>query len=215
GLNDQYQLNQQFYHHPKSVTSEDIFLQNASDKLRKGFFKHPYITWRAGERVEFREVSPDTVSAADFEALDEMLTLFNEKKYNLAIKFFLDVNEYQDSLNFITATIFDPLESFYYLPIDNKARCFINLFFDWCEIERRKFHASIEHEKDPAIIKRKFHQWEAEMVGKKEKLLYTLKEGTNEKAVLNLNQEVLDILYIDNVLLFNPFPEEEEEDDDF
>jgi len=58
--------------------------------------------------------------------------------YNLSAQIFLDRNEIKDSIHYLTQTIINSEDSFYYLEKNTNTICFINLYFDQVEIAKRK-----------------------------------------------------------------------------
>lgn len=195
-LNDRKRLNELFFSHPNSLTNLELF---QSDKQRKkGFFEQPFVRW-SKERVSFREVVPDSaddVTSASFQA----------DKYHLAVKIFLDINTYNDSTHILTATVFDPYESYSYLPPDAKTHCFINTFFDLCEVERLQLQAKLERVKDsPSRMEKVYNQFLPDFEQTQKAYLDETQRGTNEEAMIKWNLYVAEHLGINNLELFDPF----------
>jgi CarboxypepD_reg-like domain len=200
-LNERNNLNKNFFESPASLTNKIIFKQSSQFK-RTGLLEHPFVHW-SSNRVKFREVVEDTSQTGP-------LGGFNSEKYKLAVKIFVDINRYNDSTDIRTATIFDPYESYYYLPIDNKAMCFINLFFDFCEINRRKLEASLKAVRhDPEQLKAVQAAFDIDFEAQKKEILKTMEHGTKEAEVLKWNDYVRGQLGIDNALIFKPFQKKE------
>lgn len=190
--------NEKFYSDTISFTNNRIFSANAT--LGNKLFHHPYAVWSADKRISLREIRSDTArNSRDIRTMQE--------RYNLDIELYLDMNFYSDSMQIITATVFDPYDSFYDLPLDSKTVCFINLFFDLCEIERRRLHESLS--KHPLIEADVLDRYK-DFLGKYQQQQYAyikmLDRGTNEKEMKRWNAYVLEELKIDNLSLFNPFP---------
>ncbi len=191
------QANEAFYSDTISITNKSIFSANAT--LGSKLFHHPYAVWSSEKRISLREIKSDTTrNSRDIRTAQE--------RYNLDVELYLDVNFYGDSLHIITATVFDPYDSFYDLPMDNKTVCFINLFFDLCEIERRKFHESLtKHSLSEAAIMDKHKAFLDIYQQRQYSYIKLLDRGTNEKEMMRLNAFVLENLGIDNLSIFNPF----------
>ncbi|MDX1349886.1 MAG: carboxypeptidase-like regulatory domain-containing protein, partial [Putridiphycobacter sp.] len=132
-LNDQENVNALFYHDKKSFTNKTMF--KANPYATKGVFEHPFVTW-SKTRIGFQDVIIDTNAY-------EVTTDLKTRKYNLVVKIYLDANAYKDTLQISTATIFDPYESNYHLPIDKETHCFVNIYFDLCEIKRRELDKAL------------------------------------------------------------------------
>lgn len=205
--NDEYRLNEAannneiFFSDPKSVASKTAFT-DINPYYSRGFFEHPFKLW-SKNRVKFREVVEDTSQAASNSSL-------NYERYKLSVKIFVDINTYKGATDIKTATIFDPYESYFHLPIDSKALCFINLFFDLCEVERRKLDASLRSLADePAKARELAQRRLMDIEAKKQVFLQAVKRGTNETAMEKWNSYVWEELGIDNISIFKPFSKNE------
>ena len=118
------------------------------------------------------------------------------------------MNTYQDSTDVLSALIFDPLESYYYLPIDQKTHCFVNIFLDLCEIERQKLTAQISKAK-PFEIPTLYRKFEEELQEKKAFWLKELQRGENQAGMIKWNEIIKADLGIDNIAHFDPYSKEE------
>lgn len=135
-LNDSKKSNERFFLDSNSLTNITIFDSIPHMKNSKiGLLERPYMKW-SRDRIFLREIIEDTIETATTRQV-------TADKYNLSIRIFVDINNYNDSFNVVTATIFDPFESFYRLEINLQAQCFINMYFDICEIQRRKLEKEI------------------------------------------------------------------------
>ncbi len=202
-FNDEYSLydskekNNRFFNFESTVTNRNIFRQNAFTKV--GIFQHPYVKW-SQDRVLFMDLVPQGDS------------FFYEKgsenyDYNLSVKIFLDVNSYAGTTDVLTATIFDPYESFYYLDINKITQCFINIYFDLCEIMRRKLHLRVMDARgDEALINNIYQKFSTEFEELKASFLQEVDRGNNKDAMLKWNAYIKQYLDIDNVELFKPYP---------
>jgi hypothetical protein len=197
-LNDQNNTNEAFYSDSTSRTNQTIFKKN--DFSQYGLFEHRFIAWSAN-RVKFREILPDTTVV-----LSNVKT--KAELYQLGVKIFFDYNVFNDSIQVITSTVFDPYESFYHLPIDNKTHCFINTYFDLWEIGRRELQVLLNQEK--ASASRLTEVYEAYIKKLEQDMLVYLRavdRGTNETAMRKYSDGVYEKIGINNVELFQPFAE--------
>lgn len=200
-LNDSLDTNEVYFSDSASYTSSSLFKGNKF--MKKGFFEHPFITWSA-DRIQFLENFSDTIT-------DPLSSGFIADKYNLAVKFYVDINTYNDSVNILSAAVIDPYDSFYKLPVDNYTHGFINLYFDLCEIERRKMEKEIEPVKsDFKQVKEIYGNFLRIMEAQKKEYVKAVERGTNREKMLEYNAYVLKHLGIDNIKLFGLFPQEEE-----
>ncbi len=187
--------NEFYFKNENSARSDNFkFSSSSNEKIKNGFEK-PYIVW-SGKRILFRE------ELEKIEAIKRKTTINNEK-YRLSVQLYLDVNTYNDSTNILTKTIIDPFESFYYLPIDNTTHCFINIYFDLMEIERRKLNeklilASLNHEDLTEV----YNSFMINLERYSSKVLKSLQHGQNIRELIAQNDYVFQKLGIDNIKLF-------------
>lgn len=196
--NDQLKLNEKFFNDPNSLTNQVAFQSN--QKFERGLIEHPFVHW-SPERVSFREVSSDTLDKSPYPDLEK-------ESYKLAVKIFLDINHYNDSTDILTATVFDPYDSYFYLPLDEKTNCFINIYFDLCEIQRKKLESDLKlavTKGDP--IEPIIHNFYFSFEEQKFAYFKSAKLGKNESEMVKWNDLIIKSLGIDNFEIFNPFPE--------
>lgn len=200
--NDEYRLkdgdnsNEVFFTDIHSFTNKTIFKTNPMSK--SVLFQHPYIIW-SEDRVFFRDIAVDTSASS---SSSDVIT----DRYNLGVKLFVDINTYQDSTSIFSATIFDPYVSFYHLPIDNKTHCFINMYFDLCEIERRKLENMLKSSiKDVGQFDKIYQEIETRFQIQTAQYLKAVDRGTNEPEMKKWNEYIYEKLAIDNLAIFKPF----------
>jgi len=197
-VNAQQQKNDQFFA-VNGNNTEQARHKNRADSSGWNFEK-PYITW-SEKRVLFKEDLPDPATQKAGAVPAEL--------YNLCVQVYLDANFLNDSLSLFSATIFDPYETFYYLPMDRAATTFINVYFDLMEIQRRNMialmlqEAATESEVDHIYA---LKMQEARILS--EIYFREVDRGTNKEALLKWNELVKTELRIDNVALFHPYEEE-------
>jgi hypothetical protein len=109
-------------------------LPKVSQHLRVNFQEQAFHTW-SETRLALQESAPDTLDANQ------------DNRYQMAIKIFADYNRYNDSINIVTSTIFDPYETYFNGTIDNTTNCYFNTYFDLCEIERLKLQKKLNKKK--------------------------------------------------------------------
>jgi hypothetical protein len=198
-LNDNRNSNEMYFNDPESITNRSIFKSNVI--LKSKLFERPFVTWST-DRVFFKEIATDTMKGPSFGEV-------NADKYNLEVRHFVDINTYHDSTNVLTATIFDPYESYYHLPIDSKANCFINIYFDLCEIKRRKLESDIRAAlPDMDRVQVVYNQFEDRLEKQKYQYLKAVDRGNNEEEMIKWNAYVKAQLDIDNIALFKPYSQQ-------
>jgi hypothetical protein len=203
--NDEYRVTDSlnssdaFFHDPKSVTSLTVFEPNS--QIGRGLLEHPFTRWTPG-RIRFRDLSANVRP-------DPATGTVPAGRYNLSVKIFADINSYRGTTHVLTATLFDPFESFYYLPLTNQAQCFINLYFDLCEMERRELEKRLYQGDGLQTTFMKICRESQASLDKR--LIDFQKEvelGSNPVAMAKYNAIVRGALGIDNLNLFKPFESE-------
>jgi hypothetical protein len=196
-LVDQLDQNQRFFEDTNSLNNKTIFKSIPND--RRGIFEHPYKAW-SENRIIFKEILDDTL------AQTTAPTVIAEK-YNLSVQIFVDINRYNDSTHILTTTVFDPYQSYYHLPIDQVTHCFLNIYFDICEIERRKLAAQLAQIKnDEAGLKATYEAFLINYQNVQTTYLKAVDRGTNRLELEKWNEYVKTELKIDNIALFQPYP---------
>lgn len=199
-LNDSLNTNEVFFRDTNTYTNITLFKPNEIHK--KGIFQHPYVEWSEA-RVKFGEASADT-------SVNSHSGDLSMEDYNLAVKLYLDVNSYNDSTDIFTAAIFDPFVSYYKLPMDNQTHCFINIYFDLCEIERRALHQKLQGARDNMDqLMGIYRSFMKAFDIRKGRYFKEVRRGTNEIDMRKYNNFVVEHLGIDNIEIFKPFPTEE------
>jgi len=194
-ISDHDKMNSIFYKENEEFSNKTWYL--SSNKYFKKVFEAPFITW-SEKRVLIKDVSGDT-------AISNMPnTGIIADRYKLSIKIFMDINTYSDSTNVVTSTVFDPWETFYYLPVDSSTNCFLNIIFDIYEIERRNFEKSIQGLGNNKVeILSKFETMNVKLDNLKSEYLAEVDRGTKREELEKWNQYVIDNLGINNMRLFN------------
>lgn len=203
GLNTQRGQNEKFYREDAFITGETMFENNPA--FKKGLFEFPYVTW-SENRIRFKPTPADTLPEP------EEHTLMADR-YHLEVIPFFDINTYHDSTDLLTAVIMDPYESFYRMESNSRTQCFINLYFDLCEAERRDFVASA---KDLMTNRQQlmshYEAYVSKMHRRQQQLIHDVDLGRNEQEMKKWNEEIRQRLGIDNMAIFNPFESGEKPD---
>jgi hypothetical protein len=194
-LSDQQQLNERFFSDTATITNIHLFAQHREFSL--GLFENSFLQWST-ERILFKE-SPPLPSDKRIGELD-----FPADQYNLSVKIYMDIDTDADSTHFLTAAILDPMESFYLLPMDNTTHCFINIWFDLVEIERRKFELALElSDKSDATAQKIYDELLLRIDTLKEQYSKEVKRGSRKEQLLKWNTIVFKNLGIDNAAFFH------------
>lgn len=194
-LSDQQQQNEKFFNDTGTITNRNLFAQHRLFSL--GMFENSFLQW-SEERILFKE----DMAGAKNHSSD--LKAFKADLFNLSVKIFMDVNSADSSANVLTATILDPTESFYYLPLDNTTHCFINIYFDLFEIERRKFEQMLElSDKTVATAQKMYDTLLVRLETIKLQYLKEVERGTRREELMKWNNTIYNSLGIDNAAFFH------------
>lgn len=191
----------EFFYHPQSITNTILFGPNSF--FDQGLFQFPYLQW-SNKRLTFRSAAPDTLSKTD---LNGVILPYS---FELKTKLFADINYYHDSLHILTASIWDPFESYFLLPKPKSAVCFINMYFDLCEIERRHLDKKLKS-RGITIEEARRYILEAQERLRETQDTFTneSKIGENIAAMKKWNELIKNELQIDNLELFQPYSSKE------
>jgi hypothetical protein len=199
-LHDSTDANERFFTDTNSINNTSLFSSNSYYK--KGLLEYPFVTWSPA-RITFRQIVPDTTAVTTEGS-------FAPDPFAFDVQVFLDMNTYQDSMYFLTSTLFNPYESYYHLPLDNQAYCFINIYFDLCEIERRKFDRMLRSSTwKVAQIGVMYDAFLAELKQVQQEYLNSVNRGNNMVAMTRYNELVYEQLGINNMALFPPYSGDE------
>lgn len=198
-LNDSENRNEQFFSNPESVTNATFFKpkdeEGFTGNKKRGFFEHPYVHWSTN-RIVLKEMIADSTTLASIGGI-------KAEMYHLDVKVFADFDSYADSTVLLTETIIDPYATYYYLPIDNTGNCFVNMYFDLCEIERRKWVATLNPtELTASQYEEKYAEFKTRLGKQQQLFLKETERGTNRKQFEKWNALIKEELQIDNIDLF-------------
>jgi len=159
-------------------------------------FETNNFTWSNNKRMLLKKdgIKNDTTSYSN-------LTL--SQRYQLKAQIFFDINQIGDSLQHYSATIFDCFNSYYNIHEEPFTNCFMNIYFDLFEIERRSM--------EKIMAQRKYSVTQLDSVYKQSvknldrqtaDYLRLVERGKNFKELEKWNALVKRQLDIDNFELF-------------
>ncbi len=203
-LNEEHSENTAFFNDP--LTLGKRFFETNKYPQRTENFEHPYIHWSSEKRIRFREAVQDTLTD-----IARPVTQSAARRYDLSVQLYADRTGAGDSIIICTETVFDPFESYYYLPVDPKAVCFMNIYFDLCEILRREMQAEFDaSDRQVASFERICQTYDQKLIDLRERYFKECDRGTNQRKTEMWNGVVRDSLGIDNIELFQPYISENE-----
>ena len=124
--------------------------------------------------------------------------------YQLKVQLFYDLLQTKDSTMLLTSCVIDPYQTYYKLSVDATVNCFINMYFDLCEIGRREFELKCRKEAlNPTRIEELYNEVQQNQDAVLNEYLTQVDRGQNRKAMLKWNEIIKAELGIDNVDLFS------------
>ena len=169
------------------------------DSTINSFYEFNYTFWSPAERIILnRKLHQNSINSAT--AINGSV---QSDLYNLKVQILLDVTALEDSVNCRSYTIFDANKTFYHLPEEPYTKAFLNIYFDICEIERRKLeHALHLSHYSVSQIDSIYKKALEGMENITQRYLKDVQIGKNESELINWNQYVKTNLGIDNVSIF-------------
>ncbi len=194
---EQQALRNQFFYQKATISNQLI----AERSIRHNrIFEHPFIPW-SSQRVLLREELPENLGQANKQSADI------SPVYRLEVQLFYDLLQTKDSTFLLTNCVIDPYQTYYKLSVDATVNCFINMYFDLCEIERRAFDAKCRKEPlDQAHIEERYKEAQQNLDAVLTDFLTQVDRGQNRKAMLKWSAYIASELGIDNVALFALYP---------
>lgn len=120
--------------------------------------------------------------------------------YNLQVQIFLDINPSTDSTQHFSSTVLDVFKSYYNLPSDMYTDCFINIYFDICEIERRQMEKTISTQSWSVQQMDSIYQQTSISMDKISRTYFKeVQSGKNMRELKKWNDYVFHNLNIDNM----------------
>jgi len=123
--------------------------------------------------------------------------------YHFKVQIFLDINPVDSTFDCKSFTIFDQTKSFYYLQVNPLSNAFLNIYFDICEIERRKMDLKLQNKN---LILDEINDiynetlFEIDLITNQ--YLKEVQKGENIISMQKWNAYVVERLGIDNISMF-------------
>jgi len=166
-----------------------------------GFYEYYFTFWSPDKRIilnrkltHYTAYTPEQYNARVLSDL-----------YSLRVQILLDVTEVRDSLYCRSYTVFDAAKTFFHLPSQPWTNAFLNIYFDICEIERRKMEKELNVSvQSRAVIDAIYKKTCENMDSWTKKYLKEVQSGKNQEKLAEWNQYVITNLGINNIQLFQP-----------
>jgi len=130
----EYRLLNKKAENDRFIAAHSIRSSKPCQRADNRFFEAEYYSWKT-KRLILKEV--DSIPNSNLESS------LPANMYKLSAQIYLDINEFNDSIDHLSASIFDPYESFVYYPIEPRILCLVNIYFDLVEVQRLKFEGSL------------------------------------------------------------------------
>jgi hypothetical protein len=166
------------------------------------FYEFYYCFWSAGKRISLNK----KLLQNQIFSQDKINQSIRTDLCNLKVQILLDVTQLPDSLNFKTYTVFDAKQTFYHLPEYAYTNAFLNIYFDICEFERRKFEKELfDLAGNISTVQKMYAEVCLKLEKLKQQYLQDVGFGRNEKEMMKWNKYIYENSGIDNLKLYNPY----------
>ncbi|MEM9052538.1 MAG: hypothetical protein AAGC47_10835, partial [Bacteroidota bacterium] len=128
------------------------------------------------------------------------------KKFKLDVEMYFDLIEVDSTVSTYSQCLFDVYDSYYGLEHDSLTDLFLNLHFDLCEVERRRFESSLASmdQISPQAALKLYKESNSRLQAKFEKYFRDTDSGTSLRALERYNDELKEVTGVDNLELFLP-----------
>ena len=176
-----------------------IYKEYSLINYKNGHFQSYYSFWSEKTRIQ---VNKQSVMGETY-SQEEIYDFFLRDMYNLKVQILLDVTQLNDSLYCRSFTVFDPSGTYYHIPEQDFTNAFINIYFDICEIERRKMQKEIDENIYSAEqIDSLYNATKEKMIEITNQYLEEVVLGLKKKEFKKWNNYVIYNLGIDNIKMF-------------
>ncbi|MFT5821061.1 MAG: hypothetical protein ACI8ZM_002310 [Crocinitomix sp.] len=122
--------------------------------------------------------------------------------YNFQAHIYLDRNVYNDSVYYLSKTLIDVEDSYYYLKSNKNTTCIINTYYDLVELERRSMMEILDSQVWRKVQVDSIYQQSQKWLDKNLKYYLTeVEHGENDAVVNRFNKLIMANMRIDNSLL--------------
>jgi hypothetical protein len=171
-------------------------------------YENCYTFWDSVKRFSLNRSLPQNKIYSQRQINSSILT----DQYNLDhldVQLLLDVTRTGNTYYAKSYTVFDEKKTHFHLPDEPETKAFLNIFFDLCEIERRKMQQVLDASNySVKQIDSVYYSAIGNMKKSTSKYLEEAKLGKNKRAMGNWNAKVLRELGIDNLKILQEKQEE-------
>jgi hypothetical protein len=155
-------------------------------------FENNNLAWSKTKRIHLKTngIKHDTLKTNN---------AYRYQLYKLKAQLFLDINDMADSTGHISVTILDIYQTFYNLPEEPYTNCFMNIYFDLIEIERRKMELEISKSNRRKKIVEEIYVQTLKKIEKIESAFFkSVDLGKNTRELKKYNELIVTELGINN-----------------
>jgi hypothetical protein len=198
--NDGFFLNYDPQNYGNGFVRKTLKKYNYEFKERHDFWSwRYYYFWEKNERIILKKdvIEKQTAQAPNYK------TITPSDLYEFSIQILLDINPLDSSFACKSFTIFDLGKTFYHLKTTEYSNTFINIYFDICEIERRKMEEKLKrNNKSISEIETIYHSTLSDIENITNQYKKEVQRGNNIKMLRKWNNYVLENLGINNIEIF-------------
>jgi hypothetical protein len=178
--------------HPPGTASDF----NKHDEI---FYEDNYTFWSPNKRISLNKKIPQT----EIYSQEKINSSILANLYRLKVQILLDVTQLDESLKCRSYTVFDAVKTFYHLPEQPCTNAFLNIYFDICEVERRKMEKELNaHSYSVTGIDSIYRKTTESIENITRQYLKEVQLGKNEKSLIKWNRYIVENLGIDNLKIF-------------
>jgi hypothetical protein len=181
------------------------FDNNITDSLKKSL-NFPIKFWNNKNRILWKDLN---FNSSDFNIDESDITNVHAKKtisdfYNIDVLFYLDMFiDINGNTKYITKTIFNTNNSYYFLKHDSNTLTYINLVFDIYEIQKQKMDSLLKNVKNYNKAKDICNNQFEIAKNIVRNLTQETNRGNNISNLVKWNEKINKIIEIDNLLLLS------------
>jgi len=174
-------------------------INQGNDSTFSKFYEWYYTFWSSYKRIRLnRNLSQNKVYPQE-----KINNSIQSNLYRLKVQILLDVIQSGDTVHCSSYTVFDAAKTMFHLPEEPYTTPFLNIYFDICEIERRKMETEIGLKpRTVARVDSIYKQTVENMETVTRQYLKEVQLGKNENSMRKWNEYVIKNLNIDNLSLF-------------
>ncbi len=164
------------------------------------FFEYYYSFWTKDKRILLNK----KLLQNEVYSQEKINQSIQSDLYKLKVQILLDITQLGDSIDCKSYTVFDADQTYFHLPEQSYTYAFLNIYFDICEIERRKMDEKLKSNHYSISQIDSIYKVTLENIDKiTNSYLKEVEAGKDEKSLNKWNNYVFENLKINNIEIFN------------